>query len=73
MSNLFWFWLFCLQNTDILKHELHFIDFLFRMVMTAVPAFIINPFFDSVEPLFCALIHGTLVNPRKKNFRWFIF
>ena len=73
MSNLFWFWLFCLQNTDILKHELHFIDFLFRMVMTAVPAFIIDPFFDPVEPFFRALIHGTLVNSGKKNFRRFIF
>lgn len=52
----------------IIEHELDLIDFLSRMVMAAVPLFIVKFFFNFAKPAFGRFIHHALVEAGQKHF-----
>lgn len=62
-----------LVSFEAVEEEVHFINAFIDMPMTAVPRFIVDHFFDFVEPFFCACIHGALVDAGEKGFDGFIF
>ena len=53
---------------DAVEEEVHFIDALIDMPMTAVPHFVVGRFFDGIEPAFGAIVHGALINAGEKGF-----
>ena len=62
-----------LVSFEAVEEEVHFINAFIDVPMTAIPRFVIDHFFDFVEPFFCACIHGALVDARKEGFYGFIF
>lgn len=55
------------------EEEVDFIDAFIDMPVTAIPRFIVDHFFDFVEPFFRACIDGALVYTGEKSFNGFIF
>ena len=62
-----------LVGFEAMEQEVDFINAFIDMPMTAVPRFIVDHFFDFVEPFLCACIHGALVDAGEKGFDGFIF
>ena len=52
---------------------MYFVYAFIDMPMATTPRFIVNRFFDFVEPFFCARIHGALVDAGEESFNGFVF
>ena len=61
------------QHINVLKHKLHFINFLCGVIMTAVPALVIEFLFNLPKPFFRTFIYGALVKPLNKYLCRLIF
>ena len=55
-----------------MEQEVHFVDPLVRMPMSAEPRLVLNCFFDGIKPTLCAVIHGALIDPTEKHLGWLI-
>lgn len=49
---------------------MYLIDSLVDMPVATVPCFVIQPFFDGVQPQFRAFVHSGLINATHKGFYW---
>ena len=56
----------------VLEHEPQLVHLLLRVVVAAVPAFVVEFGLDGVQPLLGGLVYRALVDAWQKHLHWFV-